>query len=345
MIKKTLLAFLLLSSNVNALELSIGNTLSTNGYVDDSINAMVKYEMYYDSARIDVGVRVKNTDISPFASLLYSGNYGYWKIGTYDEFYGFLSKDDVSFSGLAILPQGVYQQNFVDGGFSMANGVSGGMWHNIGNHRLEWSISAGTPYILNYDKYEDSLLGSNDSWANLREGLSTSLHVSYQYSNNFSLMYARNRAEVNVVKQWEWGLKDVFLSANRGSAALFLSPDYVIDIQRFGIRVGLSDKTEIVVEKALLRVENDMYDIPGSDNYYILLYHSLCPRYEITMGYSEGAPEGRELNNDVHVGLNMRYSNLMGAIEYHHIYGKSWFSKTPASNNNDVFILTWRYEL
>lgn len=345
MLKKLIVIFLLLSSNSQAVELSIGNTVSTGGYVADSVNLRIHQEVYHDNMRIDIGVRAKNSDVAPFASLLYSDNSKYVKVGTYDEFYGFLARDDVSFTGLAILPQGVYQQDFINGGFSLANGVSGGFWNALGKHRLDVSMALGKPYILNYDDYEDSLLSGTDTWLNLEEGVSKSFHISYQYGHNFTLMFARNMADVRVVKQWEWGLKDVYLAKNKGKAALILSPDYTIDIKRLGVRVGLSDKTEIVIEKATLEVVNDMYDIPGSNNYYIVMYHSLNSQYEVTMGYSEGAPEGRELNNDVHVGINTKYGKIMGALEYHHVRGKSWFNDTPNSNDNNVFVLTWSYKI
>jgi hypothetical protein len=345
MLKKLMAISLLFSLSSHAYELTIGSTLSNNGYVDPTTTIQAKKYFYYDRTKIDFSISAKDDIIRPMASLTYSDNLTFLKVGSYNEFYGFLAEDDISFTGLAMLPQGVYSQNFVRGAFSVANGVTGGIWGRLGNHRWEASLSLGKPYVLNYEAFERSMFSGIDQWVNVSADRSRSFSATYQYRNTLTLLYAINKVDVTVHKEWDWTIKDVLLSGKIGSSYLYLAPEYLIQIERTGFKLAISPSTEIVVEQALLSIENERYNIPGSTNRYVILYHSLSPVYELTMGKSVGGPANRKHNYDTHIGINMCKGNFSAALELHVVEGTRWFYTKPAKDKNNIVVFTWRYKL
>jgi hypothetical protein len=258
------------------------------------------------------------------------------QVGTHNSFYGLLASDDISFTGLAILPQGVYAQKFVNGGFSYFNGISltTSPWKGV-----ELSVSEGKPYILNHRVWEQSLLDSDDPWVDVLGDRYTSYRFSYYFKNKFSILYVVDQAYLTVEKQYKWTERDLYKSyPNVGSAPLALEPKYLMTIRRLGVSYAPTPALEMIAEYAELTVTNARFQVPGSNNYYAAIYYSLSPIYEVTFVKSFGNPEGKKANTDYAIGVNVNKAPLLFAIEYHVTQGHSW-------GKGNSILLGWSFEI
>ena len=350
-VKMSLLATLLaLSFSSNAVELKLKGKVSLDtsdgDYVEDTIEAQLKYDTVGQGYRLVAWLRARNSSVNPGMRLTLGDDTLSTQIGTHGAFYGFLAQDDISYSGLAILPQGVYTQKFVNGGFSYYNGISFNYNPLIGKQNLQFTLGLGKPYILDKDTWEESLLGDVDPWVNVNGTSYQNFRLSYDYRGLFQLLLVHDTIDLDVVKQWNWSLLDVYKARpDIGSSFLYLDPDYKLTINRIGLEVVLNHKASVIAEYARLTVQNDTYDLPSSNNFYVVGYYSLGSNYEITAGRSMGNPENSKANTDTFIGLHYCLNGLNMVFEYHKVVGDSWMYRPTDKGYINTILVGWSYGL
>jgi hypothetical protein len=340
----------MLSFSSSALDLKLKGRLafdnSDGEYSENVVEARLKHDVVGDGYRLVTWLRSRNNEVNHGMRLTLGNDTISTQIGTHSAFYGFLAQDDVSYSGLVMLPQGVYTQKFVNGGFSYYNGISLNYSLHSGSHSWQFTIGQGKPYILDYDTWEESLVSRVDPWIDI-DGVSyTNFRMGYEYSRNLQILAVHDTIALSVRKQWDWSMLDLYKAfPNIGSSFLVLDPAYKLTIQRLGAEIVLNNRASIIAEYARLTVDNGTYNLPGSNNFYAVGYYSFGARYELVLGRSMGNPENRNANTDTFIGLHYCRNGLNVVIEYHKVVGDSWWHKKGSDSSLNAILVGWSYGL
>jgi len=334
---KYLIIALLLASPIaqgfeNITTYSFTGSVSRNGgdytYIPDSFRGVMQSTIIADDVPLVTSI-VLDTQDNPIEEAWVEYEYSLSKtksifisVGTADVLYGFYNNGlDVLTAGSGVLPQGVYSYDFVKGGFSRIYGTGLEFRNILLNSGIEYKfkVSTGKSLVDSKHYHETSLFNGKES-DNVditdAHGIITSFSISYYDDIEFFLLNSKH---------------SFYLDNHLGSVVdlptyLAATPDYILDIDRWGIRVMFPTFTEITYEGFKLNVINDNPVVAGSKGGYLVMQqYSGNTVYKVGLSRAIG-DDHSEYTTDKFIGISYTSELYSIGLEHHKGHGSAWLT-------------------
>lgn len=258
-------------------------------------------------------------------------------LGTNDEFYSFFQKiPDPDSDGMIVKPQGVYNDNFLRGGFAKTNGIRVESTILGEYFNTNFGFSYGVPYIENEDALERAVFSNEDEILDVALDNAYSLFIRTEWGNDVEFLYTRSSTKARAYTNSSMSLYEMVkhYEGKDPNYLLLIDPKYRVNINRVGIAYAPTHNLRLTAEQYFLDVENDTLDIPGSTGYYIMGNYFINSNYSVVLGHTQAQEDGSPYKSqDTFVALAYDKKEWTLILEYHSLKGKTWVNGVEDYNN------------
>ena len=298
-------------------------------YVPDEVRGVTEASIFFDDLPLIASI-VLDTQDNPIeeAWIEYTQNIDntqdiYLSLGTADVLYGFYGNGlDILTQGSGVLPQGVYAYRFVKGGFSRIYGLGIEYSKLFISDALEFraKYATGKSLIDSEHLHEESLLKEDSPLVDIENPTANIYSASLRYYDDIELFILHSEHLFTLNNIDNVGVVDL-------PTYLAATPEYQININRYGLRWMLPTFTEITYEAYDLDVINENPLVSGSQGKYLIIQ-----QYQNKFVYKLGLSRAKNDTADVYTtdefaGVSYVSNTFSIGIEHHIGWGKSWLTE------------------
>ena len=259
-----------------------------------------------------------------------------FRVGRFSRVMGFYNdvSDSPSTSGMGILPQAPYNDNFLTASFATMDGIQLNYLHTSNFFITYIEASYGKVEIADQKFVQENLFNyhatniefgaENDSYSLFTKLESGPVSILFEYSQ-YNMKW-------DIIGQPQ-NIKDFYAQQFALS-----EPKPNGSIKRLGLKLWQLSNTELSGEYYKLEASNN----DNSSGFYIL-GETFLKDFYVFYGYSEANTSSGNGSSDRFFGIGRDFENAFLVLEYHNVHGKAWIDSNVDKVDSAVLTVGYRF--